>query len=424
MRRPMLLAMSGAVLFSMAITLIAASFFLQTTPLSSALGSSADGAHVVRQFYAAVNTAIATGDTSAVRRVVSPQFVEHDLGPGMRPGRDGLEDALAAFHTVSPEMRLVAETAVAADGRIMARVTVQGAGKVMPTGGGIIGPTNPWDSLDIFTVESGRIVERWRDTDTAVIVRPLANVSIELPLDSPRVITLERLRIAPGERWTALAVGPKSLFIEAGALQVSVASLPLSVPVGEARGPMAVPETPTASPAGLLSLGQSLVVPAGAQAETMNVGADVVQVLFVSFDLPRFSAVAPFGMESRPPGVVRQILAGGLATDAPIGSATLVLEQMTLAPNAWVSLRGAKGPALLAIESGHLSVESWGRVSTGRGSGWTRTDKDEVRLGVGDGLQLHPDSLALLHNPASDPAVALVLTLRPERAPAPTVPVP
>jgi hypothetical protein len=113
-----------------------------------------------------------------------------------------------------------------------------------------------------------------------------------------------------------------------------------------------------------------------------------------------------------------------MATDVPIGSATLVLEQITLTRNAWVSLPGATGSTLLAVESGRLGLEAWGRTWMRRGSDGMSANTNEARLEVGDGLQLHSDSLTLLHNPDGEPAVALVFTLRPRRESVPTMPRP
>ena len=426
MRRTMLLAISGAVLFSAAIALIAASVFLQTPSVAGSSTGGATSATVVRQFYTAVNTAIATGDVSAVQRVVAPHFIEHNRLPGQRPGREGLEDTLAALHAVSPDMQLVAETVVAGDAQIMVRVSVHGAKLSTALSGTVIGPSIPWGSVDVFRVAGGKIVERWSDTDGVAMVRPLANVSMELPDFSPRVMTLERLRIAPGDHWTSLTWGPRLLYLEAGALRVSVESPPLyDGPLNPApeHGTAVVRETATAPQVMPLSAGQSLVVPSRAQVEITNVGEGVSQVLAVAF-VPHTTGGTQVGPEILPLGVVRQTLAGGQATDVPIGSATLVLEQMTLAPNAWVSLPSAKGPTLLAVESGHLDVEAWGRAWMRRGSGGVSADTDEALLEVGDGLQLHPDSLTLLHNPDGEPAVSLVLTLRSGLVSVPTMPRP
>lgn len=415
MRRPLLLAALGAVLFSAAIALIAASVFLETPPVASSSAAGATSAPVVREFYTAVNMAIATGDMSAVHRVVAPHVVEHTRLPGLPPGREGLEETLAALHAVSPHMQLVPQTVVVDDNRVMAKVAVEGTTAPASSSETGIGSSIPWGSVDVFRVAGGKIVERWSDTDGVVMVRPLAKVSTELPVPSPRVMTLERLRIAPGDYWTSLTLGPRLLYLEAGALRVSIASsLLYDGPLNAApeRGTAVVRETATAPQVVPLSVGQSLVVPSGAQGESTNVGDGVGQVLAVTLDVPHASGGAQVGPEVLPPGVVSQTLAGGLATDVPIGSATLVLEQMTLAPNARVSLSSAKGPTLLTVESGHLDVEAWGRVWMRRGSGGMSADIDQAGLDVGDGLLLHPDSLALLSGADGEPATVLVLALR------------
>lgn len=416
MRRPMLLAVSGAALFSAAIALLAASLFLQTPSVAGPSTGGATSATVVRQFYTAVNMAIATGDMLAVHRVVAPYFIEHNPLPGQRSGREGLEDTLAALHAVSPDMQLVAETVVAGDAQIMVRVAVHGATLSAGLSGTVIGPFGFWGSVDVFRVAGGKIVERWSDTDGMAMTRLLANVSMELPVVSARVMTLERLRIAPGDHWTSLTLGPRLLYLEAGALRVNVESpLLYNGPFNAApkRGTAVVRETAAPPHVVPLSVGQPLVVPSGARVELTNAGEGVSQVLAVSFDVPRSPGGAQIVPENLPPGVDRQILVGGLATDVPIGSATLILEQMTLAPNAWVALSSAKGPTLLAVESGQLDVGPQGRVWMRRGSDGMSADIGEARLEVGDGLLLHPGSLSLLHDPDGEPAVALVLSLRP-----------
>jgi predicted SnoaL-like aldol condensation-catalyzing enzyme len=173
----------------------------------------ATSATVVRQFYTAVNTAIATGDVSAVHRVVAPHFVEHNRLPGQRPGREGLEDTLGALHAVNPDMQVVPDTIVADDKQVMARVAVVGiAGAASSSGTVVTGPSIPWGPVDVFRVVDGKIVERWSDTDGMTMVRPLANASVDLSTPSPRVMTLERLHIDAGDHWTALALGPRLLY--------------------------------------------------------------------------------------------------------------------------------------------------------------------------------------------------------------------
>jgi hypothetical protein len=57
-----------------------------------------------------------------------------------------------------------------------------------------------WSAVEIFRVADGVVVGRWGTTDGLMLARPLAEVSLKLPLPSPRVVALERVTIAPGAR--------------------------------------------------------------------------------------------------------------------------------------------------------------------------------------------------------------------------------
>ena len=115
--------------------------------------------------------------------------------------------------------------------------------------------------------------------------------------------------------------------------------------------------------------------------------------------------------ETLPPGVVRQTLAGGLATDVGVGRADLALAQVTLARNARLSLSSADGPVLIAVETGHLSIGTWGRGWLRRGSDGVSGAPDEQSMARGDGLLMHQGGLATLQIAGDGPAVVHVLTL-------------
>jgi hypothetical protein len=118
-----------------------------------------------------------------------------------------------------------------------------------------------------------------------------------------------------------------------------------------------------------------------------------------------------------------QTLAGGLATDVPIGPATLALEQVTLARGAALTLSSAEGPALLALDSGRLDLTTWGRAWVRRGSDGSSVAIDDALLDAGDGLLLHPGGMALLDAADAESAVTLVVRVRPEQGRDPSPPV-
>jgi hypothetical protein len=411
MARPVFLATMTTILLSLAVGLIAASVLVEPPPV---LGQTAQHEAIVRQFYDAANLAIATGNLEDVRAIVAPHAVEHDVlqVPGMRSGRGGLEDYLSALHAINPDLRLEAATAVATDQHIMARVTIHDPRASALSGGAIVNHGNPWGPVDVFRVAGGTIVERWGYIAGTTLVRTLIAVPIDLPVPSPRVLTLERLHIDAGNQWLSLPAGPRLLYLEAGSLRVDVEAPALTEPGARSRGTVAGSAGAAATRGAPLATGQPLVVPSGAGVVTTNIGTDAARLLVVTFAIPRNPGGTLPAPEGPLPGVAAQILAGGLATNVPIGPAILALEYVALAPRASLSLSSAEGPALFALGSGRLDVTVWGRSWMRRGNDGASVATADALLEAGDGLQIHPDSLAMLDAAPEQPAVALVVTLR------------
>ena len=90
---------------------------------------------------------------------------------------------------------------------------------------------------------------------------------------------------------------------------------------------------------------------------------------------------------------------------------------MALARNARRSLARADGPILIAVEDGHLTVETWGRAWLRRGSDGISVDPGEQGMVRNDGLLMHQGGLATVQIAGDGPAVVHVLTLRPLETP-------
>jgi len=214
----LLLPLTALILIAMAIAMLASSVLL---PMPDAAEVSVlGGTEVVQRFYAAVNETIATGNPAALQRVVTPSFVEENPLPGVDPGRAGLEDYLIALHDSVPGLRLVADVIVTSADQVMTRVQVrhEPTSATLPAAFGERRAV--WSPIEVFRVADGVVVGRWGHTDGLTLARPLAEETLELPIPTPRVISSERVTLAPGARWDAPRVGPRLLFLEEGALDV------------------------------------------------------------------------------------------------------------------------------------------------------------------------------------------------------------
>src|SRR5918993_1162735 len=406
MRRPIILSSLLTLFVVTGAVLIAGSFLLQpTVPTASAAGNT----EVIRLFYAAANETIATGDTTALHAVVALHFVDQDPVPGMKPDRGGLEGYLAALHAVVPDMELLVEAVVAGGDQAMARVAVRGGQGPLPLRDAVVDQPEPWGAVDVFRIAGGKVVERWSQTDDLTIVRPAPAVPLDIAAPTPRVLSLDRFTFEPDAGWRPPVAGPRLIVLETGALRLEMAT-PESAP---GMPPIAGTDTlggdeSDASRILTLSAGESSLVPAGARLVMANAGGGEARTLVATFSEPRTPGGAPV-VDELPPGVASQILAGGLATDVRVGVATLALAQVTLARNAQLSLSSADGPALIAVEGGHLTVETWGGAWLRRGSDGMSVAPDEQVMARGDGLLMHQDGLTTLQIAGDGPAVVHIL---------------
>jgi mannose-6-phosphate isomerase-like protein (cupin superfamily) len=398
MHRSAIVSVLPPVLFAIAVAMIVGSFFSQPVPTG---GTDAATTAVIQRFYDAVNTVIATGDTSGLRAIVALHFLDHASLPVTRTGREGLEEYLLALHATAPGLRLAAEPIIATENRAVALIRGQHAQPLPMLRETIPDAIARWPPVDVLRVSGGAIVERWSDTGALSLVQPLATASLELTAPAPRVISLERLSLASGEDWHAHAPGPRFLFLEEGSLQVA----------DDSR------RTPAASLPPRLSAGQSLLLPAGAAITTRNTGAGSVRLLVVTLTVPEVLAGQPARQAPAPGDVTQRTIAGGLASEVGVGPTVLELGRVTLAPHAQLSVTSATGPTLIALDDGDAHVATWGRAWIHRGSDGMSSDIDETDLRPGDGVLLHPRGHLLIENRGDATASALVLTLHPAAEP-------
>jgi hypothetical protein len=275
----------------------------------------------------------------------------------------------------------------------------------------VVAQSELWGAVDVFRIAGGKVVERWGQTDDLTLVRPATAVTLDFAAPTPRVLSLDRFTFEPDAGWSPPPTGPRLIFLETGALRLEVTPEPApgTLPVAgreNLRGKQS-----EASQVMTLSAGGSSLVPADASLAMTNTGAGDTRALVVTFSVPRSPGGAPT-VDALPPGVDDQTLAGNLSTDVRMGPAELVLAQVTLARHARLSLSSADGPVLVAVESGRLTVEPWGRGWLRQGSDGGIVGLEEQMLAGRDGLLLHQGGLATLQIAGDGPAVLLVLTLR------------
>src|SRR5262249_33688433 len=109
------------------------------------------------RLFAAVNR----GDTATLATLVSPAYVDHDLGPGAPTGLAALQQPLAVSAAAFPDARVTVEALIAEDDLVVARVTWRGTQRGEFLGIPPSGRAFAISAISIWRWADGRVVEHW-----------------------------------------------------------------------------------------------------------------------------------------------------------------------------------------------------------------------------------------------------------------------
>jgi steroid delta-isomerase-like uncharacterized protein len=119
-----------------------------------------DNKALVRRFY----EAHAKGDLDALRELLAPDILDHNLRPGQEPGREGFLRAVAEDHAAYSDLQYVIVEQIAAEGgRVVSRLRLRGTHDRGPSMG--FAPTGKVyedTGIVIHRLSEGKIVEEWR----------------------------------------------------------------------------------------------------------------------------------------------------------------------------------------------------------------------------------------------------------------------
>jgi hypothetical protein len=425
MRRALLPPLTILLAVATAVALVGAAIALPVPPL--VVVERPHDAGLVRRFYAAANTLLASGDAAPIEDLVAVDVVEHPQRLGQAAGRDGLVASLRSLRASAPGLRLIVDGVYEGDAGIVTAVT-HAAGA---NDGSFLGlPVPPdlasWGSLEVVRVADGRIAEHWSGRAEAARFEGLLAVSVHdlggqepLPAEASRAtaadddrvdLAIEDVTLTPGARWPLPADGGRRvLVVEAGELAL------LTGAARDLAHPGKLLVAPDRLPANLpVAAGSAtLAVPVDAPGETA--------VLVVSFvpSNSRDPTAHAVGGASRPAatgpgqaGVVRRRLVAAFAIRIPPDT-RLALGRASFGPGQGLGCAAATGSVLLAVESGAVGVATTAgaAVVTRGGAGVSPGDpRSQKTLVAGDGAWLECDGgWWQARGPA--PATLLILTL-------------
>jgi len=124
----------------------------------------------VRQF---MEGAIAGGDTTLVDSLIAPNFVEHQVFPGMSPDRNGLVAFIKQWHAAFPNAKIEIHEMIADSNEVWVHSTMTGTMTGPLMGMKPTGKVFSNENFDLVKIENGQAVEHWGASDTGAMMMQL-----------------------------------------------------------------------------------------------------------------------------------------------------------------------------------------------------------------------------------------------------------
>ena len=121
----------------------------------------------------------AANDLTTVDELLAPDLVSHDAPPGMPPGREGAKAAHQMAMASFPDRRMTIEDIVGEGDRVAVRTTIRGTntGGVPWLGVPANGKAIDIESISVYRVAGGRVVEHWGQNDVGRLMLQLGAAS-------------------------------------------------------------------------------------------------------------------------------------------------------------------------------------------------------------------------------------------------------
>lgn len=121
-----------------------------------------DNKRVIRRLY---DELFSKWNFAVVDELISPEFVGHEMPPGMPRGPEGIRQFYAGIRAGLPDVRLTVEDMIAEKDKVVVRwragATHNGPFLGIPATGKAVSFTG----IAIYRVSNGKVVERWVEVD-------------------------------------------------------------------------------------------------------------------------------------------------------------------------------------------------------------------------------------------------------------------
>ncbi len=131
--------------------------------------SAEDNKNLIRRYREIHNK----GNLAELDKIVAKDIVSHNVLPGLPPGPEGAKAAHQVFLASFPDLQGTTEDLIAEGDKVMERYTVRGTHKGPFMGAPATGKKFAVETIAIFRIANGKIVEQWGMNDAAGLMAQL-----------------------------------------------------------------------------------------------------------------------------------------------------------------------------------------------------------------------------------------------------------
>ena len=131
-----------------------------------------------KALYLRYQDALRAKNPDDLKAVLTPDFVGHDLPPGLPPGPESLILFRKMANEVFPDQKIVVEDLIAVDDRVVARLTMTQTHQAEFMGIPATGKPVAIELIEIDRIENGKIAERWAKLDWLNVLRQLGATQV------------------------------------------------------------------------------------------------------------------------------------------------------------------------------------------------------------------------------------------------------
>jgi steroid delta-isomerase-like uncharacterized protein len=113
------------------------------------------------------------GDLSVIDEVISDDFVEHEVMPGLEPNKDGVRQMFGMFRSAFRDATFEVDGLIAEGDMVFALVRMKGIHQAEFMGVPASGRTIDVGVADYFRFENGKALEHWGVMDTGAMMQQL-----------------------------------------------------------------------------------------------------------------------------------------------------------------------------------------------------------------------------------------------------------